>query len=326
MRTTLLRIGGLLAVAAGLTLLVVNAGAQSYPTKPIRVIIPFSPGGSVDVPGRIMAQRLSEQFGQQVVVDPRPGAGSTIGTDIAAKSPADGYTLLLTAPAFVISAGLYKKLPYDPLRDFAPVARIGNGPCVLVVHPSLPAKSVKELIALARAQPGRIDFASSGNGSSPHLFGVLFTSMAKIKLTHIPYRGSGPAMTGLISGQVSVSFPGIATALPHIKVGRLRSLAVTSARRSPQMPGVPSIAEAGVPGYDAALWLAVMAPQGTPAAIIDRLNAEITKAMQSPDVNSGFQNVGFDIVTSTPEALGAFIKAEHAKWVRIVRDSAAEVN
>lgn len=321
-----LEIGGLPAVAAGLSLIAVTAGAQSYPARPIRMIIPFSPGGATDVPGRILAQKLSEAFGQQVVVDNRPGAGSTIGTELAAKSPADGYTLLLTATPFVISAGLYKKLPFDPLKDFAPVTQIGSAPNVLVVHPSLPAQSVRELIALARAQPGRIDFASSGNGSAQHLFGALFMSLAKIKLTHIPYKGSAPATTDLISGQVSVGFPGIAIALPHSKVGRLRALAVTSAQRSPQMPGVPSIAEAGVPGYEATLWLGLAAPQGTPKAIIDRLNAEITRALQSPDVKSGFQNAGTDVVASTPEAFGAFIKSEYAKWVRVVQESGAQVN
>ena len=300
--------------------------AQAYPTRPVRMIIPFSPGGATDVPGRILAQKLSEVFGQQVVVDNRPGAGSTIGTDIAAKSPADGYTLLLTATPFVIGADLYKKLPYDPLKDFAPVMQIGSAPNVLVVHPSLPAKSVKDLIALARAQPGRIDFASSGNGSAQHLFGVLFMSLAKIKLTNIPYKGSAPATTDLISGQVSVGFPGIAIALPHSRVGRLRALAVTSAQRSPQMPDVPSIAEAGVSGYAATLWLGLAAPQGTPKVIIERLNAEITKVLQSPDVRNGFRSAGTDVVASTPEAFGDFIRSEYAKWVRVVQESGAQVN
>lgn len=326
MQRTLLRIGGLLAVATALNGVAESAGAQSYPTRPIRMIIPYSPGGSVDVPGRIVARKLSDVFGQQVVVDPRPGAGSTIGTEAAAKAPADGYTLLLTAPAFVISAGLYKKLAYDPLTDFAAVTRVGDAPCVLVVHPSLPVKSVKQLIALAKAQPGRINFGSSGNGTSPHLFGVLFMSMTKTDMTHIPYRGSGPSTTELISGQVSVGFPGIATVLPHIKVGRLRALAVTSAHRSPQMPEVPSVAEAGVPGYDATLWLGVVVPQGTPRPIIDTLNTEINKVLQSPDVKNGYLSIGFDAAGSTPDAFGAFIKSEYSKWVRIVRESGAQVN
>ncbi len=300
--------------------------AQNYPVRPIRLIIPFSPGGATDVPGRILAQKLSEVLGQQVVVDNRPGAGSTIGTDVAAKSAPDGYTLLLTATPFVIGAGLYKNLPYDPLKDFAPVMQIGSAPNVLVMHPSLPARSVKELIALAKAQPGKIDFASSGNGSAQHLFGVLFMSLAKVDLTHIPYKGSAPATTDLISGQVSVGFPGIAIALPHTKAGRLRSLAVTSAQRSPQMPELPSIAEAGVTGYEATLWLGLAAPQGTPKTIIGTLNAEITKVLRLPELKGGFQAVGTDVVATTPEAFGALIRSEYAKWVRVVRESGAQVN
>ncbi len=319
------KIGGLAIVSAALSCAAPGASAQNYPAKPIRMIIPFSPGGSVEVPGRIVARKLSDVFGQQVVVDPRPGAGSTIGTEAAARAPADGYTLLLTAPAFVISAGLYKKLPYDPLTDFAPVTRVGDAPCVLVVHPSLPAKSVRQLIALAKARPGEINFGSSGNGSSPHLFGALFMSMTKINMTHIPYRGSGPSMADLISGQVSVGFPGIATALPHIKTGRLRALAVTGAQRSPQMPEVPSIAEAGVPGYDATLWLGVVVPHGTPKAVIDTLNTEINKVLQTPEVKSGYLNIGFEAAGSTSEAFGAFVKSESSKWVKIVRESAAQV-
>ncbi len=312
--------------AAAAVVLVQPVCAQNYPNRPVRLVVPFSPGGAADVPGRILAQKLSEVFGQQVVVDNRPGAGSTIGTDIVAKAPPDGYTLLLTATPFVIGAGLYKNLPYDPLKDFAPVMQIGSAPNVLVVHPSLPAKSIRELVALARAQPDKIDFASSGNGSAQHLFGVLFMSLAKIKLTHIPYKGSAPATTDLIGGQVSVGFPGIAIALPHTRAGRLRSLGVTSAQRSPQMPDVPSIAEAGVAGYDATLWLGVAAPQGTSKAIIGALHAAITQVLQSPDIKGGFQAVGTDVVASTPDAFGALIRAELGKWVKVVRESGAQVN
>ena len=316
-------ITGLLITVCGFAL---PLHAQNYPVRPVRLVIPFSPGGATDVPGRILAQKLSEVWGQQMLVDNRPGAGSTIGTDLVAKAPADGYTLLLTATPFVIGAGLYRKLPYDPLKDFAPVMQIGSAPNVLVVHPSLPAKTVRELIALARAQPDKIDFASSGNGSAQHLFGVLFTSLAKIQLMHIPYKGSAPATTDLIAGQVSVGFPGIAIALPHSKAGRLRSLGVTSAQRSPQMPDVPSIAEAGVPGYAATLWLGVAAPEGTPKAIIGALHAEITKILQSADLKGGFQAVGTDVVATTPEAFGSLIKAELTKWVKVVRESGAQVN
>ncbi|HWP87809.1 MAG TPA: tripartite tricarboxylate transporter substrate binding protein, partial [Burkholderiales bacterium] len=251
--------------------------AQNYPVRPVRMIVPFSPGGATDVPARILAQRLSEAFGHQIVIDNRPGAGGVLGADAVAKAPPDGYTLLLTATTHVISASLYQKLPYDAIRDFAPVMLIGSGPNVLTVHPSLPAKNVRELIALAKARPGKIDYASSGNGSSQHLFGALFMSLADIRMMHIPYKGSAPATTDLIAGQVSVGFPGIALVLPHTKAGRLRALAVTSAERSKAMPDVPSIAEAGVPGYAATLWLGLLAPKGTPPQIVQKLFDEIAK-------------------------------------------------
>ena len=221
------------------------------------MIVPFSPGGAADVPGRMLMQKLTEALGQQVVVDNRPGAGGTIGADLAAKAAGDGYTLLMISNTHVISASLYKKLPYDSINDFAPVLQFGDAPNVLVVHPALPVKSVKELVALAKAKPGSIVFASSGNGSSQHLFAALFTSLAGVKMTHIPYKGSAQATTDLLAGQVTVSFPGIAGMIQHIRNGRLRALAVTSAKRSPQMPDVPSIAEAGVKGYEASLWLGI---------------------------------------------------------------------
>ena len=300
--------------------------AQNYPARPIRMIIPFSPGGATDVPGRILAQKLSEAFGHQVVVDNRPGAGSTIGTDLAAKAQPDGHTLLMTATPFASSAGLYRNLPYHPLEDFSPVIQFGSAPNVLVVHPSLPANSVRELIALAKSQPGKIDYASSGNGSAQHLFGALFLSMAGISMTHIPYKGSGPATADLLGGQVKVGFPGIAIVIPHHRVGRLRALAVTSAKCSPQLPDVPSIAEAGVPGYDATLWLGIAAPKGTPRAIVSRLNQEIAKALQFPEVREAFQNAGTDPVMTTPEEFGAFVKAEVEKWGRVIREAGVQVN
>ncbi len=299
--------------------------AQDFPTRPIRMIIPFSAGGATDTPGRILAQKLSDTLGHQVVVDNRPGAGSTIGADLAAKAQPDGHTLLLTATPLVISASLYKKLPYDPINAFAPITQIGSAPNVLVIHPSLPANSVQELTVLARAQPGKIDYASSGNGSAQHLFGALFLSMAKINMMHIPYKGSGPATADLLGGQVKVGFPGIALALPHHKAGRLRALAVTTAQRSPQMPDVPSIAEAGVPGYDATLWHGLLVPRGTPGAIIAKLNREITRLLQTREVQTAFTNTGTDAVASTPEAFGAFVKAEHDKWGRVIREIGLQI-
>jgi len=300
--------------------------AQNYPVRPVRMIVPFSPGGATDVPARILAQRLSEALGHQIVIDNRPGAGGVLGADAVAKAPPDGYTLLLTATTHVISASLYKKLPYDAIRDFAPVMLIGSGPNVLTVHPSLPAKNVRELIALAKARPGKIDYASSGNGSSQHLFGALFMSLADIRMMHIPYKGSAPATTDLIAGQVSVGFPGIALVLPHTKAGRLRALAVTSAERSKAMPDVPSIAEAGVPGYAATLWLGLLAPRGTPPQIVQKLFDEIAKLLRQPEVESAYLATGTDVTISNPEQFGLFVKAEYDKWAKVIKAVDAQVN
>ena len=300
--------------------------AQNYPARPIRMIVPFSPAGATDVPARIIGQRLSAALGQQVIVDNRPGAGSTLGADAVAKANPDGYTLLLTATPHVISASLYRKLPYDAIRDFAPIMQIGAGANVLAVHPSLPAKSVRALIAMAKAQPGKIDYASSGNGSAQHLFGALFMSMADIRMMHIPYKGSAPATTDLISGQVSVGFPGIALALPHTAVGRLRSLAVTSDKRSRAMPDVPTIDESGVPGYAATLWLGLLAPKGTPAEIIHRLHAEIARVLRQPDVESAYLATGTDVTISTPDQFGQFLKSEYDKWAKVIKEVGAQAN
>jgi len=300
--------------------------AQNYPVRPVRMIVPFSPGGATDVPARILAQRLSEALGHQIVIDNRPGAGAVLGTDAVAKAPPDGYTLLLTATTHVISASLYKKLPYDAIRDFAPVMLIGSGPNVLTVHPSLPAKNVRELISLAKARPGKIDYASSGNGSAQHLFGALFMSLADIRMMHIPYKGSAPATTDLIAGQVSVGFPGIALVLPHTKAGRLRALAVTSAERSKAMPDVPSIAEAGVPGYAATLWLGLLAPKGTPPEIVQKLYDEIAKVLRQPEVESAYLATGTDVTISNPEQFGRFVKAEYDKWAKVIKAVDAQVN
>ena len=316
--------GVLLAFAVIVVALPVHA--QNYPVRPVRMIVPFSPGGATDVPARILAQRLSEAFGHQIVIDNRPGAGGVLGADAVAKAPPDGYTLLLTATTHVISASLYKKLPYDAIRDFAPVMLIGSGPNVLTVHPSLPAKNVRELIALAKARPGKIDYASSGNGSSQHLFGALFMSLADIRMMHIPYKGSAPATTDLIAGQVSVGFPGIALVLPHTKAGRLRALAVTSAERSKAMPDVPSIAEAGVPGYAATLWLGLLAPRGTPPQIVQKLFDEIAKLLRQPEVESAYLATGTDVTISNPEQFGLFVKAEYDKWAKVIKAVDAQVN
>jgi tripartite-type tricarboxylate transporter receptor subunit TctC len=313
------------AIFLGL-LVAATAAAQGYPTRPVRIVIPLSPGGTTDIPGRIIAQRLSEALGQQFFVENRAGAGGTIGADFVAKSKPDGYTLLLTATPHVITGNLYKNLPYNTLADFAPVIRVASGPYVLTVHPSLGVNSVKELIALAKANPGKIDYASSGNGSAQHLVGALFAHMAGIELMHVPYKGSGPAQQDLMAGMVKVGFPGTPIVIPHMKAGRLKALAVTTAQRSPQMPDVPTIAEAGVPGYEAIVWVGLLAPAGTPPDIIAKLNGEIGKLLRSPEVQQLLASSGVEATPTTPEEFGAYLKSEFEKWGKVVRDSGATVN
>jgi len=300
--------------------------AQDYPNRPVRVVIPLSPGGTTDVPGRIIAQKLSEKLGQQFFVENRAGAGGTIGSDFVAKSKPDGYTLLLTASPFVIAPHVYKSVPYNALADFAPVIRVATGPYVLVVHPSLEVKSVKELIALAKKQPGKIDFASSGNGGAQHLVTELFMYMAGIKLNHVPYKGSGPAQQDLMSGIVKVSFVGTPIAIPHMKSGRLIALGVSTASRSPEMPEVPTIAEAGVPGFEARVWIGMLAPAGTPREIILRLNSDIATLMRAEEVRKLLAPTGMEPDPDTPEQFGAFLKADYDKWGKVVKESGATVN
>ena len=301
--------------------------SQAYPSRPVRIVVPLSPGGFADTPARILAPRLSAQLGRQFFVENRPGAGSTIGADFVAKSAPDGHTLLLTGTPHVISAHLYKTLPYDALKDFTPVALIASGPYALVVNPArLAVSSVRELLAAAKAQPGRIDYASSGNGSAQHLVGALFNAMAGVELNHVPYKGSGPAMQDLISGQVAVSFAGIPNVLGHVRSGRLRALAVTTPRRWSELPEVPTLAEAGVPGYEATLWLHVAGPAGLPVEIVQRLYTEISKALQETDLQASFRSAGVDATAMAPQELGNFIRAEYEKWGRVVRDTGATVN
>ena len=307
-------------------LLAGNLQAQTYPSRAIRLVVPLSAGGFADVPARLLAPRLAEALGRPVIVDNRPGAGSTIGADAVAKSAPDGHTLLLTGTPHVIAPWLYRNLPYDTLKDFAPVALVASGPYVLVVSPQLRAESVRELVAAAKAQPGKIDFASSGNGSAQHLVGALFNRMAGIELSHVPYKGSGPAMQDLLAGQVHVSFAGVPNVLPQIKAGRLRALAVTTPQRWSELPEVPTLAEAGIAGYDATLWLDLVAPAGTPPAIVQRLYSETAKALQDPDLQRSFRAAGVDAKSLTPAELAAFLRAEYEKWGKVVRDTGATVN
>jgi len=314
-----------LAAALAFSLWLVSALAQDYPARPVRIVIPLSPGGTTDVPGRIIAQKLSEALGQQFFVENRAGAGGTIGTDYVAKSRPDGYTLLLSASPFVIAPHVYKTMPYDTLADFAPVTRIASGPYVLVVHPSLGVNSVKDLIALAKKEPGKIDFASSGNGGAQHLVTELFMYMTGIKLNHVPYKGSGPAQQDLMSGIIKVSFVGTPIAIPHMKSARLKALGVSTAKRSPEIPEVPTIAEAGVPGYEATVWIGMLAPAGTPREIVARLNGEIGKLVRADDVKKLLAPTGMEPDPDTPAQFGAYLKADYDKWGKVVRDSGATV-
>jgi tripartite-type tricarboxylate transporter receptor subunit TctC len=293
----------------------------------VRVVVPLSPGGFADTPARMLTPRLSDQLGRQFFVENRPGAGGTIGADFVAKSPPDGYTLLLTGTPHVISAHLYKKLPFDALKDFTHIALIASGPYALVVNPQkVPVNSVRELVTLAKSQPGKIDYASSGNGSAQHLVGALFNSMAGVDLNHVPYKGSGPAMQDLIGGQVGVSFAGVPNVLGHVRAGRLKALGVTTAKRWSELPEVPTLAEAGVAGYEATLWLSISGPAGMPADIVQRLNTEIAKALRDPEVQKNFHSGGVEATSMGPQELERFMRDEYEKWGKVVKDTGATVN
>ena len=297
------------------------AAGQNYPVRPVRLVVPSSPGGGTDISARIIAPKLSEYLGQQVVVDNRPGAGTMIGGEVVARAAPDGYTLLMGISTLAINPAIYRKVPYDALRDFAPVSQAVALPNVLVAHPSLPVRSVKELIAFARARPGQLNFASAGLGTSPHLSMELFLSMTKLKMVHVPYKGSGPGVVDLVAGHVPLMMPNMLSALPHIKTGRLRALGVTSARRAAGAPDIPTIAEAGVPGYEAVQWYGVLAPAGTPRAIVTRLHAQIVRVLQLPDIRQRFSTDGAEAVGSSPEEFTTFIRAETAKWAQVIKDA-----
>jgi tripartite-type tricarboxylate transporter receptor subunit TctC len=304
---------------------VLQAHAQPYPTKPVRMIIPFAAGGATDTVVRIVANRLPGVLGEQVVVDNRTGAGGLIGTEIASRADPDGYTLLATGTPHVIVPHLYKKVSYDVLRDFEPIMQIGSQPYGLTVHPSLGVSSVKELIALAKKEPGRINYASSGNGGAQHLFAAMFVSMANIDMVHVPYKGSGLARADLLGGQVKVGCLGISSIINQHKAGQLRIIAVTSAKRSPELPDVPSIAET-LPGYDASLWTGFFAPRGTPAAAMKRIYAEAAKLLQTPEVKKAFERVGTYVEIKSPAEFRDYVKSEYAKWGKVVRDVHLQIN
>jgi tripartite-type tricarboxylate transporter receptor subunit TctC len=305
--------------AAIVVLAATAAGAQEYPAKTVRVVVPYAPGGGSDVISRILAQRLSIALGKQFVIDNRAGANGIIGTEIVVQSPADGYTLLFVSSPHAVNPSMYKKLPYNTLKDLTPVSEIAAVPLILVVHPSLPVRSVKELVALAKARPGQIDYASGGAGGSPHLATELFNSMAGVKLNHIPYRGAGPALGDVLAGQVQVMFANAAPALPHIRSGRLRALGISSPKRSAVAPDIPTVAEAGVPGYEAVTVFGMVAPANTPKAVIDQLNAEIHKAMRTPEVGESLKALGGDAVLTTPEGFGNVLASEIRRWGELVQ-------
>jgi tripartite-type tricarboxylate transporter receptor subunit TctC len=292
----------------------------------VRVIVPFPPGGGVDGMGRIVSQKLAEVLGKAFPVENRSGANGNIGTEAAAKSHKDGYTLLFTGAGLVTNPSLYAKVPYDPVRDFDPISLVSIAPNVLVVHPSLPAKSVKELAALARARPGQVLFAGSGSGSTPHLAAELFNSLAGVKMVHVPYRGSGPAIVGLMSGEASVMFMPTTNAVPLVKAGRLRALAVTSRERVPAMPELPTVSESGLKGYESSQWYGLLAPAGAPADVLDLLSSHVARIMQAPDMKQRMTADGLVAAGSTRPQFAAHIKVEIAKWAKVIQQSGARVD
>jgi len=295
------------------------AAAQQYPSRPIRLIVPQSAGGSTDVIARVVAQRMTETLGQTVIVDNRPGAGSLNGIEIVANAAPDGYTLLGVAASYTINPALHKKLPFDPIRDFAPITQLATLPHLLVVHPSVPVNSVKELIALAQAKPGALNYASSGIATSTHLAAELFMYMTRTSMVNVPYKGGAPAMVGMLSGQCQLNFATISTALPHVRSGKLRPLAVTTAKRSVAAPEFPTIAEAGVPGYEHASWVGLLATAKVPQAVITRLNAVAVKAAHAPDVKAALLKDGLEVTGTTPAEYAAIIKTEIAKWIKVAK-------
>jgi len=303
------------------------AAAQAYPDKPIRVIVPVPAGGTPDVVARMVAPGLSTLLGQQLVIDNRGGAGGLIGAELAARAVPDGYTVFFSSPgSLTILPHLQKQVAYDTLKDFAPISLVSIGPFLLITHPSVPARTVKELIALARAEPGKLNYASAGNGAANHLAMELFKSMAGVNITHVPYKGAPQAVTDLIGGSVNLMFNSIPPVLQHIKTGRLRLLAVASAKRSPQLPDVPTVSEAGVPGYEAITWFGLLAPAKTPKPIIARLNDVMVKVVHAPDLKSQLEIQGYDPVGSSPEEFAAFIRAESEKYAKVVKFSGAKVD
>ena len=299
----------------------------NYPSKPIRMIVPSAPGSGPDIMARAIGQKLTEALGQAIVIDDKPGAGGIIGSEAAAKAPPDGYTLIMSnAGAHTVNPGLYAKLPYDPVKDFAPVTLVALAPNILIVHPTLPVRNVKDLIALATAKPGELTFGSGGNGSTAHLSGEMFKTMAGINIVHIPFKGSPAAVIGVIAGQIALAIPNIPPALPHVRSGKLKALAVTTAKRAAGVPDLPTVAEAGLPGYEATAWFGVLAPAATPPQIIARLNAAIVKIAHAREMQERLTAEGADAVGNTPEQFAQIIKSDIAKWAKVIKASGARAD
>ena len=313
-----------------LAVCIAETHAQSdavYPSKPIRMIVPSAPGSGPDIMARAIGQKLTEALGQAIIIDDKPGAGGIIGSEAAAKAPPDGYTLIMSnAGAHTVNPGLYSKLPYDPLKDFAPVTLVALAPNILIVHPTLPVRNVKELIALAKAKPGELTFGSGGNGSTAHLSGEMFKTMAGINIVHIPFKGSPAAVIGVIAGQIALAIPNIPPALPHVRSGKLKALAVTTAKRAAGVPDLPTVAESGLPGYEATAWFGVLAPAATPPQIIARLNAVIVKIAHAREMQERLTAEGADAVGNTPEQFAQIIRNDIAKWAKIVKASGARAD
>ncbi len=307
-------------LAALISLLSVAAAAQDYPSRPIRVIVPFAPGGGLDITARLVGQKLTERWGQNIVIDTRPGAATILGTEIASKAPPDGHTLLMITTTFAINPGLYAKLPYDPGKDFSPITQINAQPNIVVVSPTLPAKSVKDLIALAKAKPGELTFASPGAGSAPHLSAEMFQRAAGVSMIHVPYKGIPPAVTDVLGGRVTMLFTTTISAAPHIKSGKLRAVAITSGKRLASMQDVPTIGET-LPGYEAEAFQGMIAPAGVPSAVVEKLSAEVGRIVRTPEMTERFSLDGAVPVGSSPKAFAAFLRAEMQKWSKVIRDA-----
>jgi tripartite-type tricarboxylate transporter receptor subunit TctC len=318
------------ALAVVCAALAVNAGgavAQTYPTKAIRVVVPFPVGGFSDIFARVLGGKFNESWGQPVIIDNRPGAGGNIGSDLVAKSPPDGYTLVMgTVGTHAINASLFSKMPYDPLRDFTPVAFVVEAEGLLVLHPSIPGRNAKEVIALARSRPGELTYGSAGAGTTGHLAGEIFKTMSKVNIVHVPYKGNVPALTDLLAGQTSMVFATLPTVLPHVKAGKLRGVGVLGGSRSTALPDIATLAESGLPGFDVNNWTGMLAPAGTPAAVVSKLNAEVVRVMRLPEIQSRLAGEGLRFMATTPAEFAGFVKAEFTKWAPVVKASGAKAD